>query len=369
MKWFKELEEGKAGAAFLETRDPVYRTGFNVEDESRINGQFAGAMGGNDTGLPKGTLDQFRDTDIARILGQGGAVKERKEPQVTPLGVVDWEYKNKSYWVQRAYSIETAEGIFIAAVMTIGMESQKGEYAGRQWLVNLSELKVQPAGSLSDLGKVAREAAPPVSINVVANWVDKVIRQDRGGAYQDREGAYFDTLESGERARLRGNPQWAGQLLMDGMAAATAARSPSTCAMAAAGLTARHELANRLYLPGYETFCRSEFLTKDKFETDFAETRELVLKGLEQLFQGSPSNVQLLAIMPRSSRRFWQLTADKHLQLPHDCFLVLQDKRDYDIHLIITTELPDNAKPDDWRILSAELLSAKRRKIALPTPK
>jgi hypothetical protein len=368
MKWFKKLEEGDIGGAFLDTRDPAHRKGINSKDETRINAQFAGAMGNPPEGSPRGTLDLFRETEAARILGQGDALKEFFAPQITPRGVIEWDYKNHSYTVQRTYVISTYEGSYLAVVTATGMESLRGEFTGREWLLNQGELKLQPIQRYPI--SMAVEQSMPLSAQFVGSWLEKLLQHDR-------EGAFLDTKPPAERSRLRTDNKWATQVLMGTLAAGTGVRSPSSSVMAAASLVAQRELADRQYLPGYGSFCSPEFLTTDKFLADFDATKEIVPKALQQLFQGGAPKMHLLDVKRNCSRRFWQLKQEEQpasgatagnlvlrLQLPHDCVISLRTDREYDAYLIITTEIPDDGKATDWRIVSAELVGAARKKVA-----
>ncbi|HLN33085.1 MAG TPA: hypothetical protein VK395_35470 [Gemmataceae bacterium] len=350
LKWFDKLKDGKFGPAFMDTRDPSYRQRVNPDDEAAISSQFPGALGAPREAGPRKTVDMFREMQIPRILGQGG-----KDVRVETKGVMEWEYKNGRYAVQRAYVVDTLEGTFNLEVTAICSDSQQRD-TGREWMIEIAPAKtVLKPGVQTELGKQIQEFIRP-SGAFIQNWI---INLRRGQA----ESAYLDTREASERDNLRAELIALG--LSNLLARSSAVGSPCAALANGAVLRAQRELVDRSRLPDYQKFRNGEMLNADKFEVDIDPTREIVLTAMRQLFSGGTSgDNQLAGLAVRGSHvRFWSIANDR-LRIPHEFTLLLDlpDNRRYEVGLVITVESNRKSTPEGevtvWRIVNVELANA-----------
>jgi len=351
LNWFDKLRAGKAGSAFLDTRDPSYRQRVNADDEAAISNQFPGALGDPHEGGPQKTVDMFREMGIARVLGQGG-----KDVRIEPKGVIEWAFKNGRYAVQRAYVVDTFEGTFNLEVTAISSDSQRRD-TGREWMIEMAGGKtgLKP-GKQTELGKQIQEVAGPSAV-FIQNWLNNL-------RFGQAQAAYLDTREASERDNLRAQMITLG--LSNFLSRDSALGGPCAALANGAVLSAQCELVDRSRLPDYQKFRSGAMLNTDKFEVDIDPTREVVLKAMRQLLSGEASgDYQIAGVGVRSSSlaRYWSIENDR-LRLPHDCTLVLElpGNRRYEVGLIVTVESNRKSTPEGevtvWRIVNVELANA-----------
>ena len=132
--FFPRLIEGatnpaELNAAFLLTLPPASR-GARPDDELRMSQLFDDPA---KDGTPGG-LTQFREGPIARLFFKDLA----KDAVITPLGVLEWRYENRSYKIYRAYRISNKE---VEVELNVAVVSTEAETAGkdRKWFVNMRE--------------------------------------------------------------------------------------------------------------------------------------------------------------------------------------------------------------------------------------
>lgn len=130
-EYLKELANGQVESAFRLTLQPSERPPNDAKLREQLEGRFnsAGEMG------PKGQLTQFAQSDLVRMLGQGGP-----QTKIEPLGVSKWDYQG-GYQARLLYKVTTPEATFELYLAVQGKEGKRSE--GRQWFAPMGGAEIK----------------------------------------------------------------------------------------------------------------------------------------------------------------------------------------------------------------------------------
>jgi hypothetical protein len=359
--WFEKMAQRDFAAALLDTQEPAERLKLNPKDLNQINLRFVRmAQAMNKEGVPVPASDVLRNTDLGRLLNQGG-----QDSRVSPLGVYDWSFKDGTYTVRRMYQITTPEGEWRARVTVRGMESRSNEYPGRQWFVTPGETSFNIdgglGGKLSSRGQQVAELAQD-AYGFLQNWGAKLFDHKLADAY-------LDTREPGERAALRARLE-AGAVL-SALAAAPASVVPLPGAvLLQQALPLDPELGRELYLKGYfDDFIRRSLIhTQDLYIPDEA-LQTLAVPGINRLLGSREAGPACVGIKPGAVSSYKPWVYDEQsgrLQLCHELKVGFppQDSNmsPYMVLAVVTLKtdsaLPGSEHKPNWQILRVDLLGA-----------
>jgi hypothetical protein len=129
----------------------------------------------------KGPFTHFSQSELVRLLGQGG-----KDTKVVSEGVGSWTYEGGGYNVQVSFSIESPLAKFKVAVSLHGASSPDRKWTGRQWrvipdpastgLVRSEPVQWTPAGQ-------DQQALATGAKGYADSWVRQWTAKDWDGAY------------------------------------------------------------------------------------------------------------------------------------------------------------------------------------------
>jgi hypothetical protein len=171
--FFPRLRKGGEQAvehnkAFLLTQPPSSRSG-DPKDEASMRKLYDIPKDGS-----SGTLTQFRESSaVARLLFRQLA----KDAEITPKGVQDWEYKDRSYVIKRVYHIKTKE---LEVDYLLVAQSAEAESIGkaRKWFVNLLQ-----SGPVPDSAKLTPIGEGMVLLRKrAADWIAQEARKLEEGS-------------------------------------------------------------------------------------------------------------------------------------------------------------------------------------------
>ena len=136
------LDPVELNRAFLLTQPPSSRSGRPESEKSMRQSHDIPREG------EAGLLTQFREREmLPRVLFKHLGT----DAEITPLAVLKWEYKQRSYQINRAYRIKTKE---LEMEYELAVFSAEAESAGqgRKWFVNLPQSSVLSL-TLTPVGK------------------------------------------------------------------------------------------------------------------------------------------------------------------------------------------------------------------------
>jgi hypothetical protein len=360
-RWLKTVVEGRINEAFVQTLEPSRQRGIDPNREDHMaRFRLAGEKG------QKGPLPQFEESQLVRILEQGGP-----EARIENLGLREWKYQGGGYQVRQAYRITTLEGVFDMVVSVRGSEAQRGSKANREWHVLFEQTGVQ-----LDEGHFARQAFTreglrarqlvPLAQRFAENWVGKI----NGGNYFE---AYLDTQEPEARGRLRDQVLPRPVLLNGSALAAASGGGWPMClltAVAAMGDLAWQRITD---LPGYRDFAAGKIVETKQLEGP-EPTRSESVRHLQNWFH-LPEKDQswYQAALRVESSRPWKMVEDR-LQVPFQVKMNLikvepkarQDRKNepegynWDGTVLLESERHWLEHTPSWRVVKLELRFARQ---------
>jgi hypothetical protein len=169
--------------AFLLTLPAFDRAGVRPDDEAGLLRLHD--MPGPD-GMP-GKLSQFRQNELVVALGQAG-----DKAVITPQGVQNWKYENRSYQVSRLYRIETPEAV---TEVSLTVKSSEGEAEGqaRTWFVDIRNA-YPVSNELTDFGIGIRRLRGQ-AVAVLQRLGQRLQRPDKAAEPLDFEFAKVDQTD------------------------------------------------------------------------------------------------------------------------------------------------------------------------------
>jgi len=357
-RFFKEkLAQGKLYYAFLDTQHPAIRKRANPDNPAEMDTRFNSPMRpqGTSASGSKGFIDMFRDTDFVKAIMQA-----KGEVSVEPLGVSDWDFKTDAYKVQRLYRITTPTVAHEVLITSLGLESSKHEFEGREWQIVFPESKVRKT-TLTETGMRLQQLEQE-STKFAREWMVKVLSGQLVGAFLE--------TQSPEERKSVGTTAAVGLL-----GAIVSGFTPTQLGGPAAGalrlsVGTDFELGRALYLKKYDSlFHRMEIVNAQGISAGDPKGREVVLDTLRELLSapGAPPRVGGLDVGLDTSRKSWDIDAEHRLNLPHSLkFLV--GPRDFQIgkgqayacEAIITVQagpgaLESSSEPN-WTVAGIELV-------------
>lgn len=265
--WFAKIQSGEIAAAFLLTQAPEERQDVSPGDKQYMDRRYGRGAPGR-----KGPLPTFKDTELVRILQQGGA-----EVNITSRGIRDWDYGQGGYHVLQLFRVETSEGVFD---IQVGLRSD--DRKTRRWRILESETSMLENPVLSPRGEAIRRWREEAR-RFVGLWTEK---RNRG----DVVGLYLDSREAHERPRLTRGLQ--ARALASHFAAQTAAALGDPLSYFSAVLV---DPAPQL-LPGYKDFLAGSLIhsqdldATDKIRGEILKDREALLRNPQLQFRISQMN-------------------------------------------------------------------------------
>lgn len=252
--WFAKIQNSEVAAAFLLTQAPEERQDVSPGDKQYMDRRYGRGSPGRKAPLPA-----FKETELVRILQQGGP-----DVNVTSRGIRDWDYGEGGYHVQRLFRIETPEGTFDVQV---GLRSD--ERKTRRWRILEGETSIQGTPALSPRGQAIQRWRDDAR-RFAGGWTE---RRNQG----DIVGLYLDSREAHERPRLARNLQ--ARALASQFAAQTAVALGDPLAYFWAA-----PLDPAPVLPGYKDFLSGSLIHTQDFDAS-EKLRADVLKDLESLLR------------------------------------------------------------------------------------
>jgi len=272
-QFFNELKQNKVNAAYLLTQETSVRQGVQPEDDQAMEIRF-NAGGDN---APGPSLGRFRNSDLARILRQGGP-----ETKMSPLGISDWSYKN-GYKVRRQYAISNEEGKGVVDLSVLSTDSRNRDFPKREWAVILLETGLR-SWERTDLG-VERDLQRQNTKKFLDRWAEFVTSGQL-------ELAFLMTLPEDERGKTHKEfmaQRAAAALAVCSMPART---DMSTVLLAYPALDS--QFTREVYLKGFYDFAtRGLIFEENKVAIDDQPTLKVLKEKLPLLFrpgfEGAPS--------------------------------------------------------------------------------
>jgi hypothetical protein len=182
-QWLDLLRNDEVARAYRLTITPAFRPADNAALVGELQQRF------NDEGTRGITWDHFRQGDLVGLFHQA-----RRDVQVQPLGVADWDYDKGSYVVKIRYRIATPYLAGDLVVALSGSKAPAGEYEGREWQVLAEGTHLQP-----ETMKRTPEGEQRMQAAMMARMdAEKWTRFFTSG--QDLDAAWLATLPASQRA-------------------------------------------------------------------------------------------------------------------------------------------------------------------------
>jgi hypothetical protein len=242
-KWFDKIRKGEIREAFVDTQNPTERKFDKPGDpEYMFNRYTLRAIG-----VGKGNMTGFQESEVVRIIEQGGPTMT-----IQSQGIKDWGYEKGGYKVQENYRIITPEGIFTLQMVVRSTDSK--ELEDRQWRVAFENVHFLEPTIYYEMGAALKQAAEQAR-TFASEWLTK--RFER----KDVE-AYLDTLTREDRKQLlRQTP------LRNMLGAFALGREENPLAKAVEfGALGNDEVSRETYLPGFREYLAGGIIRSDELE-------------------------------------------------------------------------------------------------------
>ncbi len=195
-EWVNRLDKAELDRAFLMTIPPDNRPPEDDKLRLNIESYFNQPTGPNAPGV----YDEFGGKDFVHMLQSRSGTGVKIEPR----GLQEWNFENDEYTVRYAYHIASALVEFDLLVKVKGVQSQHGQFKGRQWFVELRDtgLPKEVPPTVTEQGKPLA-AAMGSARDFVEKWKTRW--------HQDDDDAYLATVPAGQRDRVlhEGPALWA----------------------------------------------------------------------------------------------------------------------------------------------------------------
>jgi hypothetical protein len=300
--FFPHLQKGEVNAAFLLTQTPSRRSGSNPGDDEKMRRQFDTALGPNS---PTGMLTMFADSPLVRLFEQARLTKD--PVTVEPAAVRGWGYEAKGYKVERTYSIGVgtqAPEVTVELLVTVKSVEAEGTGAGRKWFVDWSQsyiLKTQDSPAGLKINQLRWDAR-----GFVDAWLAKLNQGQRAQAF-------LDTLDAPERAAANKHLAASGATRVWALPVGLAVPLPPVT------VPLDSALADRLFVPGFDQFLRSQpYLKAGGLRTLAAKDLPGIRADFERAFQEVGDTRQPLKVTIEDPKvALWEMTGDGRLQISH----------------------------------------------------